>query len=116
VRSFLAVMASAVALRGCAQMIAQQAMNDAQEKFAKCAADNMATPEGHIGQFQADLAQGHADAVRADEVQRQRLAEAMIRSGALTAATKPQVQTPRAPRKTTTNSTWLGNNLNCTSM
>jgi hypothetical protein len=203
----IAVMASAVAIGGCAQMITQQAMKDAQEKSAKCAADNMATPEGHViwarlwrgdgsdtaaklsdpnpltpaernalvqvhsralqcrqfldgydsqyaawampydqamhqrtdqifyklasgdlpvgvanklyiesnGQFQADLAQGHADAVRADEAERQRLAEAMIQSGALTTATKPQLQTAQAPRMTTTNCSWLGNTLNCTS-
>jgi len=69
------------------------------------------------GQFQADLAQGHADAVRADEIQRQRLAEAMIQSGALTPKTQPlQVPTVQTPRMTTTNCTWLGNNLNCTSV
>src|SRR5262249_6182123 len=68
------------------------------------------------GQFQADLARGHADAVSADEIQRQRLAEAMIQSGALKTATQPQLQMPPAPRVTTTNCTWLGNNLNCTSM
>jgi hypothetical protein len=208
VRAFLAVIVIALVLSGCGQMIAQQAMKDAQEKFAKCEADNRATPEGQIimarlwrgdgsdtaaklsdpnpltpaernalvqvhnravqcrqlldahdgqyaawatpyaqamhqrtdqifyklasgelpvgvanklyiesnGQFQVDLAKGHADAVRADEAERQRLAEAMIQSGALTTATKPQLQTPQAPRMTTTNCTWLGNNLNCTSM
>jgi hypothetical protein len=201
-------MAISIMLGSCAQMVAQQAMKDAQEKSAKCVADNIATPEGQSifkriwrgdgtdtvdklsdpnpltpaernalvqvhnraaqcrqfleaydsqyavwatpyaqamrqrtdqifyklgsgelpvgvanklyiesnGQFQTDLAQGHADAVRADEIQRQRVAEAMIQSGALRAATQPQVQMPPTPRMTTTNCTWLGNTLNCTSM
>jgi hypothetical protein len=208
-RSFLTVMAISIMLGGCAQMVTQQAMKDAQEKSAKCIADNVATPEGQsiykrlwrgdgtdtadklsdpnpltpaernalvqvhnravqcrqfldaydsqyavwatpydqamhqrtdqifyklasgelpvgvanklyiqsYGQFQADLARGHADAVSADEIQRQRLAEAMIQSGALAPKTQPlQVPTAQAPRMTTTNCTWLGNNLNCTSM
>jgi hypothetical protein len=72
------------------------------------------------GQFQADLAHGHTDAVRADEAERQRLAEAMIQANALRATQPqaPQVQMPstQAPRMTTTNCTWLGNTLNCTSM
>jgi hypothetical protein len=212
VRAFLAVIGSAVVLSGCAQMVAQQAMKDAQEKFAKCAADNMATPEGQSifkriwrgdgtdtadklsdpnpltpaernaliqvhnraaqcrqfldaydsqyavwatpyaqamhqrtdqifyklasgdlpvglanklyieskGQFQAALSQGHADAVRADDTERQRVAEALIQANALRATQPqaPQVQMPstQAPRMTTTNCTWLGNTLNCTSM
>jgi hypothetical protein len=178
VRAFLAIIASAVVLSSCGQMVVQQALKDAQEKFAKCAADNRATPEGQMvmarlwrgdgtdtaaklsdpkpltpdernalvqvhnravqcrqfllayenqyaawstpyvqamyqrsdqlfyklasgelpvglankleiesnGQFQAELAQGHADAVRADEAQRQRLAEAMLQGNALAAA------------------------------
>lgn len=200
--SFLAVMACTVALCGCAQM----AMKDAQEKAAKCAADNMATPEGQLiykrlwrgdgtdtadklsdpnpltppernalvqvhsravqcrqfldaydgqyavwatpygqaqhqrtdqifsklasgelpvgvanklyiesnGQFQSDLAQGHANAVAANEAAQQRAAEALIQSGALR---QPQAQVPQvqAPRMTTTNCTWIGNNLSCTS-
>ena len=40
-RAFPAVIVSAVALSGCAQMIAQQAMKDAQEKFAKCEAPRL---------------------------------------------------------------------------
>jgi hypothetical protein len=52
------------------------------------------------GKFQVELSKGHAGAVSADEVKQQRAAEAMLR---------------KEPRMTTTNCSWLGNNLNCTS-
>jgi uncharacterized protein with NRDE domain len=209
VRALLAVIASAVVLSNCTQMIAQQALKDAREKFAKCVADNNATPEGRMitaclwrgdgsdtaaklsdpnpltpaernalvqvhnrglqcrqfldaydsqyaawatpyaqamhqrsdqifyklasgelpvglanrlyiesnGQFQVDLSRGHADAVRDEEAQRQRAAEAMLQANALAAA-QPRSQVPQiqTPQMTTTNCTWLGNTLNCTSM
>jgi hypothetical protein len=72
------------------------------------------------GQFQADFSKGRAEAVRADEAQRQRAAELLLQANALRAA-QPQPQvTPmpqiQMPRMTTTNCFWAGNNLNCTSM
>jgi hypothetical protein len=60
------------------------------------------------GKFQTDASKGHADAVRVEEAQQQRAAEAMMQAGAQLAASQP--------RTTTTNCTWLGNTLNCTSM
>jgi hypothetical protein len=59
------------------------------------------------GKFQTDVSKGHADAVRVEEAQQQRAAEAMMQAGAQLAASQP--------RTTTTNCTWLGNTLNCTS-
>lgn len=62
-----------------------------------------------IGKFQADVSRGHADAVRVEEAQRQQAAEAMVRAGSeIMAAQQRQV--------TTTNCSWFGNNLNCTSL
>jgi hypothetical protein len=52
------------------------------------------------GKLQGDLSKDHADAVSADEAKQQRAAEAMLH---------------KEPRMTTTNCSWLGNNLNCTS-
>jgi hypothetical protein len=60
------------------------------------------------GTFQAAASRGNAQAVQAAEVQRQQAAEAMMRAGAQLAASQP--------RMTTTNCTWMGNTLNCTSM
>jgi hypothetical protein len=60
------------------------------------------------GKFQIDASRGHADAVRVEEAQRQRAAEAMMQAGAQIAASQPKM--------TTTNCTWLGNTLNCTSI
>lgn len=60
------------------------------------------------GKFQLDASRGHADAVRVEEAQRQRAAEALMQAGAQVAASQPKM--------TTTNCTWLGNTLNCTSM
>ena len=62
------------------------------------------------GKFQVDVSKGHADAVRVEEAQRQRAAEAMMQAGAQIAASQPQ------PQIHTTNCTWLGNTLNCTGM
>jgi hypothetical protein len=59
--------------------------------------------------FQADVSRGHADAVRSEEAQRQRDAEAMLQAGTqLLASQQRQV--------TSTNCSWFGNTLNCTSM
>lgn len=64
------------------------------------------------GKFQVDVSRGHADAVRVEEAQRQQAAQAMLQASAqaLTAAAQSR------PQMTTTNCTWLGNTLNCTSM
>jgi hypothetical protein len=64
-----------------------------------------------VGKFQADVSRGHADAVRVEEAQRQRAAEAMMQSGTqLLIASQPRSQI------TTTNCSWMGNTLNCTSV
>jgi hypothetical protein len=64
-----------------------------------------------VGKFQADVSRAHADAVRIEEAQRQRAAEAMIQSGTqLLIASQPRSQI------TTTNCSWMGNTLNCTSV
>ena len=60
------------------------------------------------GQFQLAVSKDNADAVGAEEAQRQRAAEAMLQASAQLAAAQP--------RMSTTNCTWLGNNLNCTTM
>ena len=52
--------------------------------------------------FQVDVSKGHADAVRVDEAQRQRAAEATL-------ASTPKTTT------TATNCLWFGNQLDCTS-
>jgi hypothetical protein len=62
-----------------------------------------------IGKFQTDVSRGHADAVRIEDAQRQRAAEAMLQTSAQILASQPR------PQMTTTNCSWLGNNLNCTS-
>jgi hypothetical protein len=61
------------------------------------------------GKFQTDVSKGHADAVRIEDAQRQRAAEIMLQSGAQILASQPRAQV------TTTNCSWMGNNLNCTS-
>jgi hypothetical protein len=48
VRSFLAVMASAVMLSGCMQVIGGIAATSARDKFQKCVADYKATPEAQM--------------------------------------------------------------------
>jgi hypothetical protein len=61
------------------------------------------------GKFQSDVSRGRADAVRVEEAQRQRAAEAMLQAGTqLLASQQRQV--------TTTNCAWMGNNINCTSV
>jgi hypothetical protein len=60
------------------------------------------------GKFQVDVSRGHADAVRIEEAQRQRAAEALLQASTQIAASQP--------RTTTTNCMWTGNMLNCTSM
>jgi hypothetical protein len=52
------------------------------------------------GKFQVDVSKGRADAVRAEEAQRQRAAEALLAS---------------LPKTTTTNCNWFGNSLSCNS-
>jgi hypothetical protein len=54
-----------------------------------------------------DVSRAHADAVRVEEAQRQRAAEAMLQASTQLVASQPKM--------TTTNCTWLGNSLNCTS-
>lgn len=46
--ALLAVAFAAHALTGCAQIVSQAALTDTQKKFAQCAADNKATPEGQL--------------------------------------------------------------------
>jgi hypothetical protein len=62
------------------------------------------------GKFQTDVARGHANAVAVEEVQRQQAAQAMMQAGAQILASQSQ------NRVTTTNCSWMGNTLNCTSM
>ena len=57
------------------------------------------------GKFQLDASRRHADAVRVEEAQRQRAAEAMMQAGARIAASQTKI--------TTTNCAWLGNTLSC---
>jgi len=64
------------------------------------------------GQFQVDVSEGHADAVRVEEAERQHAAEMMLQTNAQLAAAQPATQ----PRMSTTNCSWVGNNLNCTTM
>jgi hypothetical protein len=59
-----------------------------------------------IGKFQVDVSKGYADAVRVDEIQRQRAAEAMMQASKQLLASQ---------QVTTTNCSWFGNNLNCAS-
>ena len=60
------------------------------------------------GKLQVDLSKGHADAVRVDEARQQQAAQALLQASAQMAASQP--------RTTTTNCTWFGNSLNCTSL
>jgi hypothetical protein len=61
-----------------------------------------------VGKFQVDVSRAHADAVRIEEAQRQRAAEALLQTSAQILANQPRV--------TTTNCSWFGNTLNCTSV
>ena len=58
------------------------------------------------GKFQTDRSKAHANAVQVDEARRQRASEAMLRAG---------TQLLASQNTTTTNCTWFGNTLNCTS-
>jgi hypothetical protein len=60
------------------------------------------------GKFQVDVSKGHANAVRLEEVQRQRAAEAMLQAST-------QFASQSQPHMTTTNCMWVGNSLNCMS-
>ena len=62
------------------------------------------------GKFQTDVSAGHAQAVAVDEVRQQRASEAMLQAGSQILAAQSQ------SRVTTTNCSWLGNTLNCTSV
>jgi hypothetical protein len=62
-----------------------------------------------VGKFNADVSRGDADAVRVEEAQRQQAAEAMLQAGS-------QIIASQQRQVTTTNCSWLGNNLNCTSV
>jgi hypothetical protein len=62
-----------------------------------------------LGRFQTEVSRGHAEAVQIEEMRRQRAAEAMLQASALILASQPRTTT------TTTNCTWMGNNLNCLS-
>jgi hypothetical protein len=64
------------------------------------------------GKFQTDVSSGHAQAVAVDEARQQRASEAMMQAGAQVLAAQAQSR----PRMTTTNCSWMGNSLNCTSM
>jgi hypothetical protein len=59
------------------------------------------------GKFQVDHAQGRAEAVRAEDAQRQAAAEAMMRAGATLS---------KQPTMTTTDCNWMGSTLSCSSM
>ncbi len=62
------------------------------------------------GKLQTDLSSGNADAVQIEEVRRQQVAQAMLQTSAQVLASEPRSQV------TTTNCSWVGNTLNCTSM
>jgi len=62
------------------------------------------------GKFQAEALRGHPEAVRPEEVQQQKTAEAMLQATPHIAATQPRQARQRV---TTTNCAWFGNELNC---
>jgi hypothetical protein len=62
------------------------------------------------GKFQAEVLKERADAVRPEEVQQQRAAEAMLQANTQMAASQPR---QGRERMTTTNCAWFGNSLNC---
>jgi hypothetical protein len=62
------------------------------------------------GKFQTDVSRGHAQAVAVDEARQQRASEAMLQ------ACTPILAAQSQNRVTTTNCSWLGNTLNCTSI
>ena len=60
--------------------------------------------------FQTEALRGHPDAVRPEEVQQQKAAEAMLQANPQIAA---QPRQARQQRVTTANCAWFGNELNC---
>jgi hypothetical protein len=62
------------------------------------------------GKFQAEVLKERADAVRPQEVQQQREAEAMLRTNTQMAASQPRQGRQRV---TTANCAWFGNSVNC---
>jgi hypothetical protein len=63
------------------------------------------------GKFQTDVSRGHAQAVAVDEARQQRASEAMLQAG-----TQIYAASQNQNRVTTTNCSWMGNMLNCTSV
>jgi hypothetical protein len=57
--------------------------------------------------FRSDVARGHAQAVSEAEIRQQQAANAMLQASATLLASQPR------PQVTTTNCSWMGNNLNC---
>lgn len=65
------------------------------------------------GKFQAEVLKERADAIRPEEVQQQRAAEAMLQTNTQMAASQSR---QARQRMTTTNCAWFGNALNCTTV
>lgn len=65
------------------------------------------------GRFQAEALRAHPDAVRPEEVQQQKTAEAMLQAQSQIVAAQPRQARQRV---TTTNCAWFGNALNCTTV
>ena len=61
------------------------------------------------GKFQDDVSIGHMEALRAEDIQRQRAAESLLQESTQLLAKRPKSQKP------TTNCLWVGNNLKCDS-
>lgn len=59
------------------------------------------------GKYQVDLARAHAEAVSIEEARRQQAADALIQAGTQMMAAGPNSHV------STTNCSWVGNNLNC---
>lgn len=62
------------------------------------------------GKFLTDVSSGHAQAVAVDEARQQRAAEALLQAATQIIVSQNQ------NRVTTTNCSWMGNTLNCTSV
>jgi hypothetical protein len=65
------------------------------------------------GKFQTEALRGHPDAVRPEEVQQQKTAEAMLQAAPQMATAQPRQARQRV---TTANCAWFGNELNCTTV
>jgi hypothetical protein len=65
------------------------------------------------GKFQTEVLRERADAVRPEEVQQQKAAEAMLQAHSQVAAAQPRQARQRV---TTANCAWFGNALNCTAV